>query len=390
MIKEVFDSISEKMRIDFQQVTSMISHPGEKGSSRENALKNYLRPHIPDKFEFSEGIIVDSHDQQSCQIDMIIHDKIATPFLLDTSMKRVIPIESVYAIIEVKSTLTKDELRKSIKNVQSVRSLTKNTLNGQASPTLGFVFAYTTDSSLETVYKNLIELSKDVQIDQQVSAICILSEGLILSVQIANLSTIILNPSKDTIFAMYKNSNNSLLMFYLLLFQALNTIIVYPPNMMAYANSSEDFNTVISIPNDFLPDEARFPFLNRSVSGAEIKKKEEYAVRILRGELNRNDYLEYIFGYHIPSLINTFGSLQNAVGKGELILCGQKISNEEFVNMFLVFQKGKSATKEELARLEDFLQRLYSAYEEQRPAMKENSKMSKGVSISIINSLVSR
>ena len=58
MIKEVFESISEKMQSDFEKVTKLLSHPGVKGTARENALMHYLRPHIPDKFEFSEGIII--------------------------------------------------------------------------------------------------------------------------------------------------------------------------------------------------------------------------------------------------------------------------------------------------------------------------------------------
>ena len=73
MIKEVFESISAKMRNDFYKTTKLVSHPVVKGSARENALMKYLRPHIPDKYEFSEGIVIDSFDHQSKQIDIIIH-----------------------------------------------------------------------------------------------------------------------------------------------------------------------------------------------------------------------------------------------------------------------------------------------------------------------------
>lgn len=384
MLKEEFESISERMRIDFEQVTKMISHPVVKGTARENALQTYLRPHIPDKFEISEGIIVDSHDHQSCQVDMIIHDKIATPYLLDTNMKKVIPIESVYAIIEVKSTLTKDELRKCIYNIQSVRSLTKNTLTGQTSPTLGFVFAYDSDSSLETIYSNFHELTKSIPLEQQISAICVLNKGLILSALTENLSTIILNPSKETTFAMYNNSDNALLMFYLLLFQALNTIIIYPPNMMAYANSTGDFSTMITIPKDFLPDSAGFPFLNQKISGAEIKKAQDYSARVLRGEANRDDFLDCLFGYQIPFLSKVFGSVENAIGRGGINLYGEKISNEEFVHLYNIYNKGASASEQESKQLQDFLDRIYTIYEKLRPELKTNKK--DGVMISFNNS----
>lgn len=60
MLKEVFESISEKMKGDFDTATKMVCHPVVKGTVRENALMKYLRPHIPDKFEFSEGVIIET------------------------------------------------------------------------------------------------------------------------------------------------------------------------------------------------------------------------------------------------------------------------------------------------------------------------------------------
>lgn len=108
MLKEVFESISKKMTLDFSEVTSRINHNGEKGTARENVLQNYLRNYIPDKYTFSKGTIIDCNDNQSRQVDIIIHDKYTTPCLIDMDSTKVIPVESVYAVIEVKSTLTKE------------------------------------------------------------------------------------------------------------------------------------------------------------------------------------------------------------------------------------------------------------------------------------------
>ena len=44
LIKEVFESISEKMQSDFEKVTKSVSHPGVKGTARENALEERFRP----------------------------------------------------------------------------------------------------------------------------------------------------------------------------------------------------------------------------------------------------------------------------------------------------------------------------------------------------------
>ena len=372
LIKEVFESISEKMQNDFENVTKLVSHPGIKGTARENALMKYLRPHIPDKFEFSDGIIIDSFDHQSRQVDVIIHDKITTPFLQDRDLANIIPIESVYAVIEVKSMLSKDELTKCVENIKSVRSLTKNTITGQISPTLGFVFAYDSDSTLETIYKNFLEISKDIPTEQQITCICVLNKGLILPIHKARLSSITLIPSNDTLFAMHNNASNALLMFYLLLFQGLNSITVYPPNMMAYANSGGRLDTQLIVPPYSLPDTALFPFLDKSISIAEIKKIQELGEKILSGELGEETFLEVTFSMYIPMIIKTHGSLEKAIGNGKLNYYGNEISYREFINMYNIYQKGESATEQETLELSKFKEKLYSLYDEHREEMQNN------------------
>lgn len=377
MIKEVFDSISLKMRSDFEEVTRMINHTGERGTARENALKKYLRPHIPEKYQFSEGTVIDSCDHQSRQVDFIIHDRNTTPFLQDCDLASVIPIESVYAIIEVKSNLTKNELIKCIENIWSVRSLKKNTITGQTSPTLGFVFAYDSDSSLETVYKNFLELSKEVSPEQQITCICILNKGLVLPILKSRLSSIALLPSDDSLFAMYNKESDILLMFYLLLFQGLCSITVYPPNMLAYANSQGSFKMNLSLPKEYLPGDALFPFMDQFYSIDEIHGIQEISNRILSGELKRDEFLTVTFSLYIPMIIKSHGSLENAIGHGELSYYGYKIPYEEFIKMFYVYQKGESVTEQEAAELSEFKEKMYKLYDNHREEMRENYKAKK-------------
>lgn len=148
MLKDILMSVSKKMQIDFEGITSKIQHNGEKGTARENILEEYLKCYIPEKYCFSKGTIVDCKDVQSRQVDIIIHDKFLTPYLVDMDGTKIVPIESVYGVVEVKSTLTKEELRKCVKNIESVRKLEKKTTSGYSFPTAGMVFAYDSDASL--------------------------------------------------------------------------------------------------------------------------------------------------------------------------------------------------------------------------------------------------
>lgn len=375
MIKEVFESLSERMKSDFDKTTKLVSHPVVKGSARENALMKYLRPHIPDKYEFSEGIVIDSFDHQSKQIDIIIHDRNTTPFLQDRDLVNIIPIESVYAIIEVKSMLTKEELSKCIDNVKSVRSLKQNTITGQASPTLGFVFAYDSDSSLDTVYKNFLELSKDVLPEQKITCICILNKGLVLPILKSCLSSITLLPSKETLYAMHNKNTDALLMFYLLLFQGLCSITVYPPNMMAYANSHGDFKMELNLPKDFLPGDALFPFMNQFYSIDEIRRIQELSKKELSGELKKEEFLDVTFALYIPMIIKPFGSLEKAIGHGDINYFENKISYEDLIKMYTIYQKGEAATEQESLALSTFEDMMFSIYDKNREKMKENYRM---------------
>ena len=58
-------------------------------------------------------------------MDIIIHDKFLTPYLVDMDGTKIVPIESVYGVVEVKSTLTKEELRKCVKNIRNDNKTSK-------------------------------------------------------------------------------------------------------------------------------------------------------------------------------------------------------------------------------------------------------------------------
>lgn len=374
MIMDLFEATSKKMQIDFQSVTSRISHQGEKGTARENVLMQYLRPYIPEKYSFSKGIIIDSHDIQSRQVDIIIHDRNLTPYLQDQDTTKIIPIESVYGVIEVKSKLTKEELQKCINNIESVRSLTKNTINGISCPTAGFVFAYDSDSSLETILKNLTELSMNLTPEKKICCICVLNKGLIVLVNKFELSRIMLFPSTETIYVIHNNENNSLLMFYLLLFQTLNSISVFPPNMIAYANSTGDLNTQLFIPKEFIPADAAHFVLTGMMSIAEINKIKEYSKRFFSGKLSEKDFLECEFGILIPLLRQLHGTLDNIPENEVINFFDVEIKRKEIIQMYNIFNNRESADESQMAQLNSFTKKMYNIYDSHRQEMLKNSQ----------------
>lgn len=83
--------------------TGGLSHRGEKGSFREEFLKQLFVSMLPIHFGVGSGIVVDKWGRQSPQIDLVIYDRRRMPPLLERDGHGIYPVDSVLRVIEVKS-----------------------------------------------------------------------------------------------------------------------------------------------------------------------------------------------------------------------------------------------------------------------------------------------
>jgi hypothetical protein len=109
--------------IEAAKAARLFDHRGLKGRAREIFITNLLEPFLYPTMGICTGIVVDSLDHQSKQIDVIIYDKQVVPPILMKEGEGIIPCESVLASIEIKSQLTRDELRNGILNAISIKQL---------------------------------------------------------------------------------------------------------------------------------------------------------------------------------------------------------------------------------------------------------------------------
>ncbi|MCM3619760.1 hypothetical protein M3936_19500 [Sutcliffiella horikoshii] len=349
MIKQSIHAAAKKMQIDFEEVTTHINHKGERGSSREEILLTYLRKYIPTKYEMNNGVIIDATGEQSRQQDIIIYDSFNSPVLLNMESTRMVPIESVFSVVEVKSSLNKTEISKCVSNISSVRSLVKNGLDTRNSPTAGFVFAFTSSTSLETLLDNLVEENKQVEKHKQISAVCVLDKGLIVNISKKGLENILLLPNDDSTPAIVKNTaENNLMLFYLLLMQYLNQSIVSIPNLLKYANAGELLNVEYSIPNKHVPSEGYYKFDKGKIeldTAYSIMKDSDLLEKIQKGRGNSEDIILY-FSRQLkailsiaenahqsrPSTIRFYGKIFKIADIEKAIDVFNKLKNEEEVN----------------------------------------------------------
>ena len=121
-LKSVFDSIAEKMKIDFQYESSQIQHRLSKGKVRESELvATFLNKYLPQNIGIANGEIIATNGEVSGECDIILFEKNSCPYLLNKEGYQIFPIECVYGIIEVKSKLDSTELDKTFRNINKIK-----------------------------------------------------------------------------------------------------------------------------------------------------------------------------------------------------------------------------------------------------------------------------
>lgn len=124
---KVFSEDSESI---YKNDDGKLYHPGEFGMFRERVIKNLIETILPQKFGVSDGFIITGKNNRSTQCDLIIYDKDKAP-LINDGIANFYPVESVVAIIEVKSIIRsekelKDILKKLSKNKELDKDISSN------------------------------------------------------------------------------------------------------------------------------------------------------------------------------------------------------------------------------------------------------------------------
>src|SRR5688572_21089357 len=104
-------------------------HMPSKGDVCEAAVARYLTESLGTRYAIeTHGHVFDEHGQQSDELDVVIFDDYWSGRLTpkDSHEPPIIPVESVYAVLQVKKTLTSSELRKAIENIRSFKSLQRD------------------------------------------------------------------------------------------------------------------------------------------------------------------------------------------------------------------------------------------------------------------------
>jgi len=121
--QNVADVLDQKKKI-----SEVFPNTSDAGQTREGILQKFLIDHLPNRCKVIKGgFIFDSDDNESSQIDLIVHNDLSLQFntLQEFAQKSFVTIEGCYAVISVKTSLDKQQLENSLDGFSTIPTTPK-------------------------------------------------------------------------------------------------------------------------------------------------------------------------------------------------------------------------------------------------------------------------
>jgi len=170
-----------------------IKHPRDVGAAREVLIRAFFLETklLPKKYAVSEVSVrvASTSGHLSNELDLLFYNSIETFSLMQRQhVYEVLPVEHTYGAIQVKSKLTKPELKKAFSNIASYKKLKRmvpSRINfiGSRKPEMsgfGIIFAYDTDLAWDEICEELKTLACSYDTKHLPNAVFILSKGWFL------------------------------------------------------------------------------------------------------------------------------------------------------------------------------------------------------------------
>jgi len=126
-LDELFNGVSKKLKIDFEEQAKILQHPGEVGTGKENVLKAILTKYIPKRFKVDSGFVIDALGNRSLQMDIVVYEANYTPVFEIVDEKKFFPCETVVAVGQVTSEIgSAKRLQECLDNIRSAKALDRS------------------------------------------------------------------------------------------------------------------------------------------------------------------------------------------------------------------------------------------------------------------------
>ena len=126
---DYFQQISIILQTE-KDASCVFPNPSDMGQSRENALKEFLKAHLPSRCNVISGGYIFDLNRSSKQLDLIITNDLTMQFKqFGNSGKSFASIEGCYGAISVKSTLDKKSIVECLEEFRSIPDMPRPKIN---------------------------------------------------------------------------------------------------------------------------------------------------------------------------------------------------------------------------------------------------------------------
>lgn len=132
-IDDFLDECGRVFMLERDKLERLISHYPSIGRYREHILRDFLAEHLPKQYDVDMGFI-HSEDGDEKQCDILVYDSQKYYVLFRYREFVIVQPSSVSAVIEVKKSLPRSELRKAFSNIRAAKEMNPDAL--------GLVFSY--------------------------------------------------------------------------------------------------------------------------------------------------------------------------------------------------------------------------------------------------------
>jgi hypothetical protein len=127
-LSQILAGLHDDIEHRLKTARETLAFPVAKGDASENVWRQLLETYLPRRYQVETAHVVDSNDDFSEQIDVVVFDRQYSPLMFHYEGQKVIPAESVYAVFEAKQSINADLVMYAQKKVASVRALYRTSL----------------------------------------------------------------------------------------------------------------------------------------------------------------------------------------------------------------------------------------------------------------------
>ncbi|MGH3686103.1 MAG: DUF6602 domain-containing protein [Pseudonocardiaceae bacterium] len=123
LVEEYWDGVLRRLQAEVDIFARLVRHQGERGRENELAFVRLLEGLVPKRYGLGSGMLIDSGDRFAKQTDIVVFDQSNGPTILAQTTQLLFPVEQVRVCVEIKTTLTKEEIKDCGKKKAALLSL---------------------------------------------------------------------------------------------------------------------------------------------------------------------------------------------------------------------------------------------------------------------------